>query len=99
MHNLFELTETKKWATWMITISVLLFISAAVLHFFHLLDEGLYQIMIGSHWYSLQSILIFATFILGMILILLGISLHMLCNNISRLMKSYDDEMYKKMKM
>lgn len=102
MHSLFELTEAKKLSSWLIGISILLFVFFITIHFLsmydiRLFDSGSAQLLIASGWYRTQPILIFGLLILGTILLVVGISLWVLCNNISRLLKSYDEEMIKKM--
>ena len=96
MKEIFELTQAKNLATGMVILSVILFAFAIATRAFGWFDRW-QGIAIGDMWRSGNALPIFGAIILGVILLVVGIATHTICNNISRLMKSYDEALSKKM--
>ena len=97
MKALFELTQAKKLGNVMVITSVVLFAFSYATYKFEWF-EGWRGIAIGGMWRSGNSLPIFFAFGLGVVLLVAGFATHTICNNITRLMKNYDDELYKRIR-
>jgi hypothetical protein len=91
--RLFELTQAKKLANVMVVASLVLFAFSYATYRFEWFErwQGL---ALGGIWRSGNYLPFLFALGLGVVLLIVGITTHIICNNISQLMKDYDDELH-----
>ena len=90
MRGLFKLEDAKMWGGGLIILGILMIVATFILN-----RMGIARMYPVPPWEKELLILLLG---LGITLVIIGVTVQKICNNIARMMQTYDDEMHKRIK-